>query len=156
MESVKNPIFGDQSENVAKTGYLHFMIRQPDFQIKKSFDRGIQVFIQRVKLEMSKPYSNIDDILSDVKLIPLDHKNVGSNIRVLSRLIMEDGLVPPPTVYDEYSVIAYTGNNSFDRPIALVEENGKKTYYAHPEISRLVRRIDVQAAEGVVPSPDVQ
>lgn len=136
---VKHSIVGDQTEE-SKTGYLHFLVRHPDFVLKRSSDRSITTSVVRYKIDLCKPYNLVEDILSDVKLIPLDTKSYSTT--QLSRFIMEDSLVPPPVVYDEHSIVAYSGANTFDRPIAKVTINGKETYYAHPEISRLVRRVN--------------
>jgi hypothetical protein len=150
---VKHSIIGDQTEN-SKTGFLHFLVRNPDFRVSKSFDRNISVSVVRYRIDLCKPYKLVEDILSDVKLIPLDTKVYSVN--QLSRFIMEDALVPPAAEYEEHGIVAYSGTNSFDKPIAMVINDGKETYYAHPEISRLVRRINVQAVEKDVSPSDIQ
>lgn len=140
MEEVKLPLYSDQTEDATKTGYIHWMVRNPDHVVNKVSDRRISISIIRNKIEMLRGFQSVEDILANVTLIPLDKKEY--TIQQLARFIMEDALCPPPVAYNEYGVIAYSGRHPTDRPIAMVKKDGKEIYYAHPEISRLIRRIN--------------
>lgn len=112
-------------------------------------DAGISMSISRVPLKVAKKYKNIEDILLDVKLIPLDKKVY--TLQDLTRHITQDALVPFPTFYPEFSILAHTSSSPIDRPIAYVNHPDGAFYVAHPEIAKYVRRVPVNTeAEGTV------
>lgn len=105
--------------------------------------------VAKVLLKVAKKYKNIEDILSDISLIPLEERSY--TIDELKRHISVDALVPFPEFYPEYSILAYTSKSDIDKPIVFVNHPDGAFYVAHPEIEKYIRRVPVSTeAEGTV------
>jgi hypothetical protein len=111
--------------------------------LERYFSKGIQTALRRVPLKATKAYRNIEDILCDVELIPLETSSKTYTVDDLKRHIATDALVPFPKVYDEYSIVAHAGIAQSDRPIAMVNHPDGVRFYAHPDIAKFIKRIPV-------------
>lgn len=110
---------------------------------------GVSMSISRVYLNVAKKYKNIEDILSDVKLIPLETKQY--TIDELKRHITMDAFVPFPKFYEEFSILAHSSSSPLDRPIAFVNHPEGAFYVPNPEIQKFIRRVPIsKEAEGTV------
>lgn len=137
----------------------------PDFvgdQTPKSFDEHSAVYFWhrlrtqggiaapqlRVPLASVKKYRNIEDILSDVKLIPLETKKY--SIRELQDHIRNDALVGFSPVFYDWNIIAHCGTAVQDKPIAFVNDPNGAYYVAHPQASKYIKRLDPSDFKGTV------
>jgi hypothetical protein len=122
----------------------------PDFvgdQTPKFFDEHTSVYfaekagIYRIPLTVAKRYKNLEDILSDVGLIPIEYTYY--TIDEMKRQVASDINREFPRFFPEYSVLAHAGKSTLERPIALIRHPDGDFYVPTKEIHKYIRRIPV-------------
>ena len=102
---------------------------------------GVSVNTDRIPLNAAKKYKNVEDILSDVSLIPLETREY--TVQELKTHVSQDALVPFPTFFPEFSILAHAGKAALDKPIAFVNHPDGAYYVPHKEIAKYIRRVPV-------------
>lgn len=97
--------------------------------------------MSKTPLKIAKKYKNIEDILSDVSLLPLAADKYDFN--TLRRHIALDSMSGFPEFFPEFSILAYASKSDHDRPIVFINDPNGPYYVAHPEISKFIRRVPV-------------
>ncbi len=103
--------------------------------------KGIEVKQIRVPLYNAKKYKTIDDVLSDVTLIPIERR--AYEIKDLRMHVARDALVTLGTVFEEYGIVAHAGfgPSPMDKPIAFINDPKGAYYIGHPYCKDYVKRI---------------
>ena len=112
-------------------GCVHFISRVP-----KPFGTGIN--IQRVPVTEANAYQSVEDILANVKLIPLEEQ-IYSEMDICQQ-VGRDNLCSYGKYFPEYGIISTFSLTHSDNPIAEVVKDGKTIYVPHPEIGKRIRR----------------
>lgn len=141
---LKNPLYGDQTPNNFETKiYIYYNTCVKNHASKNPLMLTSFKTIA-VPINNLKAYASIADIINDRDLLPENKDSYA--IEVLKRYIMLDGAPEMGIEYPEYSVIAYSGNSVFDRPIAAITFDKNKSteyvrYYPTPDFGKLVKRL---------------
>jgi len=139
-----NPLFGDQTPNVFESKvYINYLSSSRVINPKNSLDTYTFTMV-RIPINNLRSYSSMEDLIGDRTLFPDNDKKFP--VETLCRQVMRDSMRALGIEYPEYGVVAYSGAQIHDRPIATIMYNAgtpeeHTRYYATPEFHKLVKRV---------------
>jgi hypothetical protein len=133
-----NPIYGTQPQGDFVNYLTHVNARSSNSLGLSSFN------MVRAHVNNMSWFSTLEELLENRGLLPDNIKNY--SVSELMKHIMQDGNRNMGVLYPDLGVVAYSGNNNYDRPVVemtynLGAPNEFKRYYATPDFNKLVVRV---------------